>query len=301
MVVQCDNCQTKFNLDETALPEEGAWVRCSKCQNVFQVGGEGPAPEPVPAPPGAPADDSEDGIRLDLEDGGADREQRAGDLADFGLMMEGDEPEETASGKKGPGGFFKALFWIIAILVLLAVAGVGALVAMDRLGVAPSLVDRFRATPGLSMLLGGDHGKVPGVEAPDEINMALASVRGYYRNNTQTGRLFIIQGLVENHHAKARVKVLVRGRLRDKNGKVARQAVVYAGVVFTPEELKELSLKELQARLGDPKGPDGSPYVVPKGGTIPFMVVFADLPSNLAEFTAEVVGSSPMTNKPADR
>ncbi len=299
MIVQCANCGTKFNLDQSALPDEGAWVRCSKCQEVFQVGGPEPAAEPARQAPAEQPEEARDHIRLDLEGAGSEREQRAEELADFGLMMEGDEPEET--GGKGPGGFFKVLFWIIAIVVLLAVAGTGALVAMDRLGVAPSLVQRFRGVPVLASFLGAGTKGMGEAEAPDEINMALSNVRGYYRNNAKAGRLFIIQGLVENHHGKDRMEVLVRGRLRDKNGKVARQAVVYAGVVFTPEELKELSLKELQARLGDAKGPDGSPYVVKPGGTIPFMIVFADLPSNLAEFTAEVVGSAPMAPKPAAR
>ncbi|MCP4682367.1 MAG: hypothetical protein GY864_08525, partial [Desulfobacterales bacterium] len=35
MNIQCENCNTKFNLDETLLKEEGSKVRCSVCKNIF--------------------------------------------------------------------------------------------------------------------------------------------------------------------------------------------------------------------------------------------------------------------------
>ena len=37
MIVTCASCLTKFSLDESRLPEQGAKVRCSRCQHVFHV------------------------------------------------------------------------------------------------------------------------------------------------------------------------------------------------------------------------------------------------------------------------
>ncbi len=37
MIVQCDECKTKFRLDDSKVPEKGVKVRCSKCKNVFIV------------------------------------------------------------------------------------------------------------------------------------------------------------------------------------------------------------------------------------------------------------------------
>ena len=292
MIVPCQKCQTKFKLDDSKIPPEGAWVRCSKCGEVFQVEPPG-TPEP-PAPPEAPSAEGlppEDDLGLDLglEDESGPEDSAA--LADFGLE------EETAPAKagKGPGGFFKAVFWILGILILLAVLALGGLVALDRLGSMPHLVDPFRNLPGLKLLLSA---KGPVEAAHDKTLMGPVNVRGYYRLNDKVGRIFVIQGLVENRHPGRRTHVLVRGRLLDKRGQVARQAVVYAGPMFTPEELKTLSLEEMQRRLADPKGPDGSLYVVEPGSTIPFMIVFAHLPDNLAEFMAEVVGSRPYRTMP---
>ncbi|MBN1662430.1 MAG: zinc-ribbon domain-containing protein [Deltaproteobacteria bacterium] len=35
MIIQCENCGTKFRFDETVVEEEGAWLRCSRCKTVF--------------------------------------------------------------------------------------------------------------------------------------------------------------------------------------------------------------------------------------------------------------------------
>lgn len=37
MIVQCESCQSKFNLDEALIKEEGTKVRCSLCKSVFTV------------------------------------------------------------------------------------------------------------------------------------------------------------------------------------------------------------------------------------------------------------------------
>ena len=37
MIIICPQCQTKFNLDEARIPEEGTKARCSRCQQVFEV------------------------------------------------------------------------------------------------------------------------------------------------------------------------------------------------------------------------------------------------------------------------
>lgn len=44
MIVTCSNCQTRFNLPDSKIPETGAKVKCSKCAHVFKV--EPPAATP---------------------------------------------------------------------------------------------------------------------------------------------------------------------------------------------------------------------------------------------------------------
>ena len=45
MIVQCDQCNSKFRLDDSKVKEGGVKVRCSKCKNIFIVQSETPAEE----------------------------------------------------------------------------------------------------------------------------------------------------------------------------------------------------------------------------------------------------------------
>lgn len=284
MIVQCENCQTKFKLGDDQVEPEGSWVRCSNCQHVFQVTPDG-------APPGGA--DEED-VQLNL--GGqpapsgnqGDDADISMDMADFGL--ENEKPEASGGGL---GKLFKIVFWLAAALILAAVVVLGGLVAADRMGLAPKTVDMFRTLPGISHLLSkygaGDQGRRPG-----DIRIVLQDVDGLYLNSEIGGKLFIIRGELLNQHKEVRTEVLVSAQLLDGKHKVARKAVVYAGHPYNRDVVKNMSLKEIKALLSSPKGPDGSKYVVAPGGTIPFMVVFGNLRPGLKEYTITVVGSQPL-------
>ena len=292
MIVQCDKCQTKFKLDDARLTGDGAWVRCGRCQDVFHVPSAAP---PQPAPKAQAAE------FFELSDDPGQAVAAAED-ADFGLdvdaMTRGDD---RAKGGRG----MKLLFWLLIMPLVLVVVVVGGLWVLDRFQLAPQVVDPLRKLPGLSLIL-APGGAAPGqagqpaakagqpVAPPAEYRgLKLGQVRGYFRMNQKSGRLFIIQGMVQNDGDQPRVAVAVRGRLNDAQGKVAAQAMVHAGPAFTTEELHELAYEEIKARLDQPPTQDGKPMVLTTGGSLPFMIVFANLPANLSEFTAEVIGSEP--------
>ena len=46
MIIQCDQCKTKFRLDDSKVSEKGAKVRCAKCKHIFMVQRETPVDEP---------------------------------------------------------------------------------------------------------------------------------------------------------------------------------------------------------------------------------------------------------------
>lgn len=49
MTITCPECFTKFHLDDERIPEGGAKVRCSRCQNIFQVQKPPPPEQPFPS------------------------------------------------------------------------------------------------------------------------------------------------------------------------------------------------------------------------------------------------------------
>lgn len=47
MIIQCEQCHTKFKLDDSKVTDKGVKVRCAKCKHVFTVTKEQPPEEPV--------------------------------------------------------------------------------------------------------------------------------------------------------------------------------------------------------------------------------------------------------------
>jgi len=54
MIVQCEVCQTKYNLDDSKITPEGVKVRCANCKHIFAVTPASAAPSTPPSPPPPP-------------------------------------------------------------------------------------------------------------------------------------------------------------------------------------------------------------------------------------------------------
>lgn len=287
MIVTCPKCQAKFNLDESKIPPEGAWVRCGKCDEVFQVfppGAEQPAAESMP----------EDDMDLgdDLFGGEIDEDE-----FDF---TGGSDPEPDG---KGRGKVFKIFFWLLAIILIIAVIGVGGIITAGRMGYGGEIIDLASQVPVLRDLIGTpaqtnisqDDG------LPSNALMIFRKVRGSFRNNKAGQQLFVVQGQVENTSDQVRTDVMLRAViLNDQKQKVVT-AKGYAGPMLSPEQLRQMPFNEIQRVLASPVAQDGTKYVVAPRSAIPFMIVFADLPSNVSEYLTEVVSTKPLQDAPAER
>jgi predicted Zn finger-like uncharacterized protein len=67
MRVTCPSCQATYTLDERRIPQGGAKLKCTKCQNIFPVQGAAPARDAVPLPgagPGGPPKLAEGAVPL---------------------------------------------------------------------------------------------------------------------------------------------------------------------------------------------------------------------------------------------
>ncbi len=51
MIVECEVCQTKYNLENSKITAQGVKVRCVKCQNIFSVTPPSATPPTPPSPP----------------------------------------------------------------------------------------------------------------------------------------------------------------------------------------------------------------------------------------------------------
>jgi hypothetical protein len=140
-------------------------------------------------------------------------------------------------------------------------------------------------------------GEFFGTQAPEAIVPVEASLQGDWVQNQQAGRLYTIQGRVQNTYADARSYIRVTGRVFANGRKFQQAAKAYCGNLLTPEELATLSLADIQKRLSNRSGSNNSNVNVAPGKEVPFLVVFGDLPPEieLQEFAVEISGSLPVT------
>jgi len=303
MIVQCDKCLTKYDLDENIVRDEGSRVRCSVCRNVFTV-------LPMPEAEGAQdqKEDLEDTASFQFEESedteAADRTQEefeseeedeffvdqepfTGTELDEEIALaeldEEDEVEEESPEDKGAEGikrprsrFMTVLLFLLLIIVLAA----GALYYFS-----PELFSQF--FPFIK------------AEQPEEsidsgtARLTFRDVTGSFVESEDAGNLFLIKGMVKNGYPDKRGFLLIRGSILDNKGKIVKRKSTYAGNLIEEQDLISLSLDEIQNRLKSRDIMEKSGYEVRQGESIPFMIVIGNLPEDVSEFTVEAIRSSP--------
>jgi len=123
--------------------------------------------------------------------------------------------------------------------------------------------------------------------------LQFGSVSGVFVDTEKSGPLFIIRGMVTNKYPQSRRYIKIKGSILDNKGVVVLSKTSYAGNTFSEDELKTLPLDEIIKAADNRDGMAKQNLNVASGATIPFMVVFAELPDDLSEFTVEAVSSSP--------
>lgn len=297
MIIECEECLSKFGLDESRLKAEGSKVKCSVCKHVFIA-------YPVPQTPPeeriadkAVNEDLEETIPLDSGEASFDlayeKAVEEAEVAIPSVQPGGEEeaaleestaaPEEeletdvddaemiVSKKRKGPS----RMLILVASIVLLV--GAGAIV----IGVG-SIVNYFTnssekqesSDPGVARLL-------------------LRAVTGSFVESDAAGQLFVIKGMVTNNYPEPRNCILIKGSIQDDTGKIVKSDTAYAGNSFLEKEIKVKSITELKEAQKNRLGHEQTNVNIPSGGTIPFMIIFDKLPENMAEFTVEAISSDP--------
>lgn len=116
------------------------------------------------------------------------------------------------------------------------------------------------------------------------------SVTGRFLTNDNAGELFIITGKIENPAQIPYRYIQVKGTLFQKEKQAAVSQMAFCGNIIPEETLKTGRIEDLTAQLKIPGGTADINEKIMPGDTVPFMLVFADLPRNLENFTVEVAG-----------
>jgi len=315
MIVKCEKCKSEFSLNEALIKKDGSAVRCSVCKNVFKVF----PPKPVTFDELINDDFSdtamEETVALDmppdledieeetLEEDDRDSFDRAFDEAmeevveDEDLLASEDESmpdrDETAellakktdkSAVKITGerpkekGRPRILLISLSIILFIIVAFV--IVFFYFPGILPDSIYSVGSTKQESAVDAGVN------------KLDFEPVIGSFITSEKAGRLYIIEGSVINIDQKARNHILLKGSLLDEQGAPLAQETAYAGNSLSDEQLNTLSIDEIKQIMKNKAGANNNNVDIKPGESVPFMIIFSDLPEGMSEFALEAVSSS---------
>jgi len=280
MIIECENCASKFSLDETLLKSEGSKVKCSRCKHVFTAYPIKQISDEEPMTNKATDQDLEDTLPLDSANADFDlafekalKEPETEESVSERIVSEEGadsftDDDETIPPRKKKGSS-KILILLLSIAFLIAVGG-----TLLFLSLRNSSEKHESNDPGV-------------------MRLSFRAVTGSFIESNTAGQLFVIKGMVTNNYPKPRSYVLVKGSIQDDKGKTVQAAVAYAGNSFSEKEIREISSSDLKKGQENRAGDKETNVNIPSGGTIPFMIVFEKLPENISEFTVEAVSSAP--------
>jgi pilus assembly protein FimV len=132
----------------------------------------------------------------------------------------------------------------------------------------------------------------PKPKDPNGIAMlSTLEINSKFIENEKAGRLFVVTGKVRNGYNVPCQMIHLQGKLFIKGKVLAKTEQSYAGVIISDSELASQGIGEIKQRLKSAGGQAAGLTVNP-GQTLPFMVVFSELPADLDEFAIELLSST---------
>jgi predicted Zn finger-like uncharacterized protein len=258
MIVTCESCKAKFQLDPGRIKGAGSKVRCSRCKHIFYV-----------------AKDDDLGIHEAIIEPEID-DQEFQPKTGSPLSASG-QPPAPPTVKKKPKQVGRYLLWVL--LVTCIVAGI-------YLFLAKNLVPSFQPSP-----IGS--GKTLPREKEKRVITILDSMQAYFLENENIGQIFVVEGEIRNDSPKPVSFVLLEGKLYTIDNKVYQNQKAYCANVMSRNELAKQTVAEIQNRMMNREGKDLLNVHVSPQGKVFFQVVFHNLPAlnQLSDYSVAVVSS----------
>ena len=121
-------------------------------------------------------------------------------------------------------------------------------------------------------------------------SIVLDEVRQFQVDNTQVGKILVVQGFAVNISDTPKEMVAVEAKLLDKNGNTLGVPLQQlCGVPLTLFQLQNLSISDLQKALKNNLTIMTYNTGIPSGGKVPFVLIFPNPPSNVGKFEVRVI------------
>lgn len=294
MIVECPSCKTTYNVENEKVKPEGTKARCTVCKHVFVIEpGDAqddlvldavfPEESPQEAPQEAPGESSfEDALAQEAAPGAEQETPTAEGDVDAAITEE--EPsaysfdlDGAAAKEKKKKSIWPILVVILLLLLLLIPAGLW----YAAPGYLPPSINNM-----ISSILGESPSKP---EIAEEGFITLKNIRQYFVENTKTGSIFVLEGMVVNEYNTPKEGIVVQADLFDESGEVLDSVRITCGNSLDLVQLQSLGKEEITAALNNEAGIMANNTDLQPGDDTPFMAVFFDPPENIIEFRIEVV------------
>jgi len=321
MVIQCEKCRTKFNLDKSLLNKNGSKVRCSKCKYVFtafpdeqntpdinkdiKVENKELEKTLVQDPPqikeaitsgnqdkdilnhDEPKSENFDGTPefkyLDTADQEQSSEVSPSETEKSSKTKEAPAKEKTIPSLRPIKPERNKLILVLKIFIIIIVIVIGGIVGI--MFFAPEMIPKpFNLLKSVTVMETTDMG-VSRLEFP--------FAEGSFMTSAEGGSLFVIRGKIKNNYSSVRRFILIKGSILNDKGQVIKKKVAYAGNILSDSEIKTLSIAKINEMMKRRHNIPIKNLTVTGGGLIPFVIVLENLPKNISEFTVEAISSSP--------
>lgn len=328
MLVQCPECNTKYNLSAEQIGPGGRKVRCTRCKHVFVapapqsepeadlvadlVAEPQSAPEPVkpelPHEP-EPAADAEASFEDELES--LFQEQLTESVSP---RQQQTQPEPVRSSARSEvdeamvadlqGAFQQPLIERPtqhdfdaeeteakaekSNWFLITVL----ILLLLIIGIGGAVYYRALWMPAPNATSAEAPPAVPVTVPESAAQIALENVRQYFVPNEKEGQLFIIEGKAVNRFAEPRELIRLKASLFDKQGLAVSDQEFVCGNVVSLYQLQVASRKDIEDALTAKVGILTNNTNVQPGAAVPFMAVFFNAPDTVEEFGLEVLQSS---------
>ncbi len=303
MIVTCTSCMTKFRLDDSRIPPQGAKVRCSRCRHSFYIAAPHETKEEVfenfesfakyhekLMGPGGREEEapSETSARPPKE-----RAVQEGERPLFSEEVPSEMPKEetplpepsdlkttapkwkSKQAKKSPS----LLLILLLVLTLL-------LAAVFYVGLGSSKYsDRFNAF--LDVPVHKVRGLWDRIWGSDTEGLVVRDLNGYEENIREIP-LYVIEGKVNNQSKHPRKQIKIRISIFDQDKAKISQKEVLCGSTISREDLKNLPESFFKGPLILwPK--TANEAVSTPGKAIPFIVLFKSISAQAKEFQVEIL------------
>jgi predicted Zn finger-like uncharacterized protein len=199
---------------------------------------------------------------------------------------------KKAKKKSGP------LRGIMVLLLLLILTVGGSLFGIKQMGFWSGNVEELQDVDYVTAaktaweLVMTEVNQLAGTEIDNRSGtITITEMNGRYVQNATAGTLLVIEGNIRNDFKSSRTAIAVKGILYDQDLNIIRESKVYCGNAIDGKTLQTGTVAKMQEYTDNPFGDRFSNEDVAPGTSLPFTIIFNDIPENFSQFNVEIAES----------